>query len=144
MFRWKSAVVQLSSQYELLVKILLTPPEPVQQFVQSYILLLTDSSMDTFVRVLSVKGVYKAADQQLYFQELHKLVPPTPSGEAFLSSETVPKTNNWSQNLMTKLKDLGFTQLKSYSRSKEVRQLTSTATQLQQPSSNASANGQGI
>lgn len=120
--RWKLAVVQLTAQYELLVKILLTPAEPMHQFVQSYILLLTDSSSETFTRILAAKGVTKSAEQQLYLDEFNKHVPPTPSGESFLKIEATQRGPNWSDHLMARIKDLGLIQLRSYSRSKEIRE----------------------
>ena len=104
------------------MKILLTPVEPMQQFVQSYILLLTDSSSETFTKILSAKGVTKSTDQKVYLDEFNLHVPPTPCGQSFLTSETMPKTSNWSESLISKLKDLGFYQLKSYSRTKDIRE----------------------
>jgi hypothetical protein len=114
------AVVRLTANYELLVKILLTPAEPMNQFIQSYILLLPDSSSDSFSRVLAVKGVTKSTEQQLYLDEFNRHVPPTPSGESFLKQHTFQKIPNWSNHFITKLKDLGLSQLRSYSRSKPV------------------------
>ncbi len=95
----------------------------MEQFVQSYILLLTDSTAEAFCRVLTVKGVSKTAEQQVFLDEFNKHIPPTPSGESFLKQESSRiKVPNWSDHLMSKLKDIGLSHLRSYSRNKEVRE----------------------
>lgn len=112
--KWAQIVTKQSVDYESLVKVLLTPIEPISPFIQSYLLLLTNCSAEMFSRVLTVKGRSKASEQQIYFDELAKHVPPTPSGEELVRR---PSSSNqgsaWSlkDGLLNKLKDLSISKL---------------------------------
>lgn len=77
-FSWSQVVTKATDHYELYLKVLLTPSEPVAPFVQSYLLLLTDFSHENFCRFLEIKGITKRNDQQAFLDEFHKHVPPTP------------------------------------------------------------------
>lgn len=77
-FRWSQVVTKATDHYELYLKVLLTPVEPVAPFVQSYLLLLTDFSQENFCRLLELKGISKRSEQQPFLDEFYKHVPPTP------------------------------------------------------------------
>jgi hypothetical protein len=70
--------MKATDHYELYLKVLLTPSEPVSPFVQSYLLLLTDLSHENFSQFLEIKGITRKSDQQAFLDEFYKHVPPTP------------------------------------------------------------------
>ena len=70
--------MKATDRYELYLKVLLTPIEPLGPFVQSYLLLLTDFNQDHFCDLLEVKGITRKSDQQAFIEEFLKHVPPTP------------------------------------------------------------------
>ncbi len=81
------------------MKVLLTPidqysPAP---FVQSYLLLLADFNLESFVRLLEIKGLVRRSDQGIFIEEFNKHIPPTPSD---LNLSEPKKTNGF---------DFGFT-----------------------------------
>ena len=105
--RWSQVVTKTTSNYELHLKALLTPIEPVAPFVQSYLLLLTDFSHDNFCRFLEIKGITK---RQAFLDEFYKHVPPTPQE---LSDEQ-PRTTDQSQPASTQTQTTSlFSRIKS-------------------------------
>jgi hypothetical protein len=79
---WTSSVSKAVEGYETLLKVLLTPVEPVAPFVQSYLLLLADFELESFARLLELKGLVKRSDQLPYLDEFSRHAPPTPLGES--------------------------------------------------------------
>ena len=75
---WSQVVTKTTDHYELFLKVLLTPSEPVPPFVQSYLLLLTDFGHENFCKFLEIKGITRRSDQQAFLDEFYKHVPPTP------------------------------------------------------------------
>lgn len=85
---WSQEVTKATNNYELHLKVLLTPIDPVAPFVQSYLLLLTDFSEEMFCKFLEIKGISRKHDQQRPFlDEFYKHIPPTPQELLFQSSQ---------------------------------------------------------
>lgn len=93
--------MKATNHYELHLKVLLTPTEPVAPFVQSYLLLLTDFSTETFCRFLELKGISRKHDQQQPFlDEFFKHIPPTPqelTNKLVLVPQSPPSTSLFSR-----------------------------------------------
>ena len=78
-FSWSQVVAKATERYELHLKVLLTPTDPVAPFVQSYLLLLTDFNLETFFKFLDLKSV-PIARRSEFIEEFTRHAPPTPSG----------------------------------------------------------------
>lgn len=95
-FRWSQTVTRSTDKYELYLKVLLTPTDPIGPFVQSYLLLLTDFSQLNFGRFLEIKGISRKSEQEAFFDEFHRHVPPTPAELSTIE----PSLTNDSSNVL--------------------------------------------
>lgn len=109
-------MAKATDKYELCLKIMLTPIDPIGPFVQSYLLLLTDFNLGNFCKFLEIKGIFRKSEQQAFLDEFHKHVPPTPEqvleiGEDY-SSTSPPSTVTLSHTASGMISSV-FSRLKS-------------------------------
>ena len=108
MCRWSQDVIKLTDKYEIYLKVLLTPTDPVGPFVQSYLLLLTDFNCDNFRKFLDIKGITRKGDQDAFIEEFRRHLPPTPSDILSLSCDegvsNAPHSNSASNALNSMVK----------------------------------------
>uniref|UniRef100_A0A8C4R3U2 Vacuolar protein sorting-associated protein 53 homolog n=1 Tax=Eptatretus burgeri TaxID=7764 RepID=A0A8C4R3U2_EPTBU len=73
-------VVKGMTRAEMILKVVMSPQDPPQGFVDNYIKLLSDSSPDTFQKVLDMKGL-KRGEQSAMLELFRQRQPPPPAGQ---------------------------------------------------------------
>lgn len=108
LFSWSQTVGRATERYELHLKVLLTPTDPVNPFVQSYLLLLTDFNLDTFQKFLEIKGISPSKRAE-FVEEFQRHAPPTPSQ----IDAVIPPVVTTATNITSEFINSAFDRLKS-------------------------------
>ena len=86
-------VVKGMTRAEMTLKVVMSPSEPINAFVEQFNKLLTDADSGEFVRVLDMKGLRKV-DQAVYIENFNSLQPnPTGSQQIQQTSSPSAKSN---------------------------------------------------
>lgn len=102
---YTKVVVKGMTKAEMIIKIVMAPVNPVQQFVEQYLKLLPDSTLAEFYRILDMKGIKKADHGQIV--EVYKKLAPKESVAVNDSSSYMPEnTGDHQGKSLKKLENL--------------------------------------
>ena len=76
-FSWSQVVVKATERYELHLKVLLTPTDPVAPLSNLYLLLLADFNLETFFKFSTLKAC-QPREEASSLKNLLRHAPPTP------------------------------------------------------------------
>ena len=96
-------VIKGMTKAEMTLKVVMSPHEPVKQFVEQYVKLVPDSESSEFQKMLEIKGLRKI--EQTQYLELFKALSPAPTSASSPSkaaaSEATPSISGTSSPLPT-------------------------------------------
>ncbi|CAG8439263.1 11268_t:CDS:10 [Acaulospora colombiana] len=80
------------NKVEVILKTVLTPLDPHEGLVDNYILLIADKNLGNFQKIMELKGLKKAEQQQIIevFQQIVSKNPDLPENSNIMSSITLP------------------------------------------------------
>lgn len=90
-------VIKQMTRAEMTLKVVMSPSEPINAFVDQFIKLLSDANSTEFIQVLDMKGIRKV-DQGPYLEQFNNLQPNNLSVAATTSLQNSPAKNATSGN----------------------------------------------
>ncbi|CAM0142840.1 Vacuolar protein sorting-associated protein 53 [Umbelopsis sp. WA50703] len=99
------------NRIELILKTVMTPPDPVDGFIESYVFLIADKSLANFHKIMDLKGIRKVDQPQLVeaFQKRTSNVENLSESSDILTKLDLPAANALPTTISTSLNTIAST-----------------------------------